>query len=58
MSGIAMGIKCDRFTLEERYRLRGLMDMGLGAFEIACRPGRHRGTIYREIARNRSAPGC
>ena len=57
MSGIAMGIKYDHFNLEERCRLRGLMEMGLGAAEIASRLGRHRGTIYREIARNRCASG-
>ena len=57
MSGIAMGIKYDHFSLEERCRLRGLMEMGLGASEIARRLGRHRGTIYREIARNRRASG-
>ena len=57
MSGIAMGIKYDHFSLEERCRLRGLMEMGLGASEIARRLGRHRGTIYREIARNRCASG-
>ena len=57
MSGIAMGIKSGHFTLEERCRLRGLMGMGLGPGEIARRLGRHRGTIYREIARNRCASG-
>jgi IS30 family transposase len=53
MSGIAMGTQYDHFTLEERCRLRGLMEMGLGAGEIARRLGRHRGSIYREITRNR-----
>ena len=57
MSGIAMGNKFDHFTLEDRCRLRGLMEMGLGPGEIARRLGRHRGTIYREIARNRCASG-
>jgi len=52
-----MGIKYDHFSLEERCRLRGLMEMGLGASEIARRLGRHRGTVYREIARNRCASG-
>ncbi len=43
--------------LEERCRLRGLMEMGHGAAEIGRRLGRHRGTIYREIARNRCVNG-
>jgi len=52
-----MGIEYSHFTLEERCRLRGLMEMGLGPGEIARRLGRHRGTIYREIVRNRCASG-
>lgn len=45
------------FELEERCRLRGLMEMGLGIGEIARRLGRHRTTIHREIARNRCVGG-
>ena len=48
-----MGTEYNHLTLDERCRLRGLMEMGLGAGEIARRLGRHRGAIYREIARNR-----
>jgi IS30 family transposase len=55
MSGVAMGTKYDHFTLDERCRLCGLMEMGLGPGAIARRLGRHRGTIYREIAPNRCA---
>jgi IS30 family transposase len=51
MSGIAMGENYSHLTLEERCRLRGLMEMGLGVSEIARRLGRHRGTLYREIGR-------
>ena len=53
MSGVAMGTKYNHLTLDERCRLRGLIEIGLGVGEIACRLGRHRGTIYREISRNR-----
>ncbi len=53
MSGVAMGTKYSHLTLEERCRLRGLMEMGLGVSEIARRLGRHRATIHREIGRNR-----
>ena len=55
MSGVAMGTKYNHFTLDERCRMRGLMEIGLGPGEIGRRLGRHRGTIYREIARNRCA---
>ena len=55
MSAVAMGTRYSHFTLDERCRLRGLMELGLSAAEIARRLGRHRGTIYREIARNRCA---
>jgi IS30 family transposase len=57
MSGIAMGTNYTHLELEERCRLRGLMEMGLGIGEIARRLGRHRATIHREIARNRCVAG-
>jgi transposase, IS30 family len=57
MSGIAMGTNYTHLELEERCRLRGLMEMGLGIGEIARRLGRHRTTIHREIARNRCVGG-
>jgi IS30 family transposase len=52
-----MGIQYSHLTLEERCRLRGLMEMGLGVSEIARRLGRHRGTIHREVGRNRCVDG-
>jgi IS30 family transposase len=55
MSGIAMGQRYSHLTLEERCRLRGLMEMGVGKSEIARRLGRHRSTIDRELRRNRCA---
>ena len=57
MSGAAMGQTYSHLTLEERCRLRGLMEMGLGKSEIARRLGRHRSTIDRELRRNRCADG-
>jgi len=52
-----MGTQYSHLTLEERCRLRGLMEMGLGVSEIARRLGRHRGTIHREVGRNRCVDG-
>jgi len=57
MSGIAMGTRYNHLSLEERYRLRGLMEMGLGVTEIARRLSRHRTTIHRELERNRCVDG-
>lgn len=57
MSGIAMGTRYCHLTLDERCRLRGLMEMGLSAGETARRLGRHRATIHREIRRNRCGDG-
>jgi IS30 family transposase len=57
MSGIAMGTNYTQLELEERCRLRGLMEMGLGISEIGRRMGRRRATIHREIGRNRCADG-
>ena len=60
-----MGTQYSHLTLEERCRLRGLMEIGLGVSEISRRLGRHRGTIHREVGRNRriadyrpQASGC
>src|ERR1019366_5869504 len=39
MSGIAMGTEYNHLTLEERCRLRGLMEMGFGVGEIARNRG-------------------
>jgi IS30 family transposase len=57
MSGAAMGTRYSHLSLEERCRLRGLMEMGLSVSEIARRMGRHRSTIERELARNRCVDG-
>ncbi len=57
MLGIAMGQRYSHLSLEERCRLRGMMEMGLSVSEIARRLGRHRSTVDRELARNRSADG-
>ena len=57
MSGIAMGQRYSHLSLEERCRLRGMMEMGVSVSEIARRLGRHRSTIQREFARNRCADG-
>ena len=52
-----MGQRYSHLSLEERCRLRGMMEMGLSIREIARRLGRHRSTIRRELDRNRSAGG-
>jgi IS30 family transposase len=43
-----MGTNYTHLEIEERCRLRGLLEMGLGIGEIARRLGRHRTTIHRE----------
>jgi transposase, IS30 family len=57
MRWIAMGKKYSHLTLEERCRLRGLMEMDLSIGEIARRMGRHRSTIHRELGRNHCVDG-
>jgi transposase, IS30 family len=57
MSGAAMGSRYSHLRLEERCRLRGMMEMGLSVSEIAGRLGRHRSTIRRELDRNRCVGG-
>jgi IS30 family transposase len=50
-----MATRCRHVGLEERRRLRGMIEMGLSLSGIARRPGRRRSAIHREIARNRRA---
>ena len=52
-----MGTRYSHLSLEERCRLRGMMEMSLSVSEIARRMGRHWSTIQRELARNRCADG-
>jgi transposase, IS30 family len=52
-----MGTKYSHLSLEERCRLRGMMEMGLSVSEIAGRLGRHRSTVQRELRRNRCVDG-
>lgn len=52
-----MGQRYSQFTLEERCRLRGLIEMKLPKTAIARRLGRHRSTIDRELARNGNVDG-
>jgi len=52
MPGAAMGTRYSHLSLEERCRLRGLMEMGLSVSGIARRLGRHRSTVQRELTRN------
>lgn len=53
-----MGKSYSHFMLEERCRLRGMMEMRLPKTEIARRLGRHRSSIDRELRRNCTADGC
>jgi IS30 family transposase len=52
-----MGTRYSHLGLEERRRLRGMMELSLSVSEIARRLGRRRSAIQRELARNRSADG-
>ena len=52
-----MGQRYSQLTLEERCRLRGLIEMRLSKVEIARRLGRHRSTVDRELARNSNVDG-
>ena len=44
-----MGQHYSHWTLDQRFRLCGLLEMGLGLDEIARRLNRHRSTVYREM---------
>ena len=50
-----MGTRYSHLGLEERCRLRGMIEMGLRISDIAKGLGRHRSTIDRELRRNRCA---
>jgi transposase, IS30 family len=52
-----MGTRYSHLSIEERCRLRGMMEMGLGVSEMARRLGRHRSTVQRELGRNRCVDG-
>ena len=51
MSGIAMGTTYTHLEVKERYRLRGLMEMGLGISKIVRQLNCHGATIHQEIER-------
>jgi IS30 family transposase len=53
-----MGRQYRQLTLEERHKLFQLREAGLSIGAIAERLGRHRSTLYRELARNRRASGA
>jgi len=44
-------------TLVERYQISALMEVGISAKAIALRLGRHKSSIYRELARNQGGRG-
>ena len=46
-----------QLTTKERYLLEHLLQEGLPKSEIACKLGRHRSTMYREINRNSGSDG-
>ena len=52
-----MGKRDSHPSLEERCRLRGMIEMDLGVSEIARRMDRHRSAIRRELERNRRSDG-
>jgi IS30 family transposase len=56
MSGAAMGTRYGHLGLEERCRLRGMMEIGLSLSEMARRLGRHRSTVQRELDTRNSLP--